>query len=71
MKLPASKAQPEPLGQPLLLTRRQLAHHLNVTERTVAAWDLTGRIPAVRIGRTVRYHADDVIGWLRKSGGAR
>lgn len=71
MNVTTSKAQPDALGQPLLLTRRQLAHQLNVTERTVAAWDLTGRLPAIRIGRTVRYHADDVLGWLRKAGGAR
>lgn len=61
----------EPHGAPLLLKRRQLAESLGVTERTVAEWDLTGKIPAIRIGRTVRYSAEDVLAWLRKTGGAR
>jgi excisionase family DNA binding protein len=58
-------------AEPLLLNRRQLAERLGVTDRTIAEWDLTGKIPAIRIGRTVRYSAGDVLNWLRKVGGAR
>lgn len=54
---------------PQLLNRRELATHLGVTSRTVATWDLSGRIPALRIGRTVRYHLDDVLAHLRRRGG--
>lgn len=57
--------------QPLLLNRCQLAERLGVTDRTVAEWDLTGKIPSIRIGRTVRYSADDVLNWLRKNGGSK
>jgi len=58
--------------QPLLLSRRQLAARLGVTERTAAEWDLRGRIPSLRIGRTVRYCEADVLAWLRRvNGGAR
>jgi excisionase family DNA binding protein len=53
----------------LLLNRRQLAESLGVTERTIAGWDLAGKIPAIRIGRTVRYNAADVLEWLRRTGG--
>ncbi len=60
---------PTGTAAPLLLNRRQLAERLGVTDRTIAEWDLTGKIPAIRIGRTVRYSADDVLNWLRRTGG--
>lgn len=60
-----------PTADPLLLNRRQLGEKLGVTDRTIAEWDLTGKIPSIRIGRTVRYSADDVLNWLRRVGGAR
>lgn len=59
--------EPTPAGA-LLMNRRQLAGQLGVTERTVATWDAAGRIPAIRIGRVVRYHPEDVLNWLRKAG---
>lgn len=60
-----------PDERPVLANRNQLAAALGVSGRTVAAWDLGGKIPAIRIGRTVRYSIEDVIAWLRKTGGAR
>lgn len=57
--------------EPALLDRPQLAVKLNVTTRTIATWDAQGKIPAIRIGRTVRYHLDDVIEWLRRVSPAR
>lgn len=56
---------------PVLLNRRQLAAKLGVTDRTIAEWDATGKIPAIRVGRVVRYHMGDVLDWLRRRGGAR
>ena len=56
---------PDPFGG--LVNRRQLAEYLHVTERTVAAWDLCGRIPSIRIGRTVRYDLADVRRWLQRN----
>ncbi len=66
MKLNTAVAGPDTNGEPLLLTRDQLAVKLGVTARTVASWDLQGRIPRLTIGRTVRYHADDVLAHLRR-----
>lgn len=45
---------------PLLLTCRQAAAALQVCEKTL--WSLTrdGKLPAVRIGRAVRYSVDDL-----------
>jgi excisionase family DNA binding protein len=49
---------------PLLWTSRQAAQALAISERKL--WDLTNRglIPCVRIGRSVRYHVDDIHRWI-------
>ena len=45
-----------------LLTTRQLAEVLNVTEATVRAWARTGRIPhAFLAGRDYRFSRADVL----------
>lgn len=57
----------EPPIQPLLLTARQAAKVLSISERTL--WGLTkaGDIPAVRFGgRNVRYSPDDLKAWIRR-----
>lgn len=50
----------EKLPMPLL-TRRELAAQLNVSLRTVVAWDRANLIPNLRAGKVVRYFAVDVI----------
>jgi len=40
---------------PILWTPRQAAAALQVSERTLYTWTRDGLLPAVRIGRTVRY----------------
>ena len=47
-------------AEPLLYTRRQVAALLNLCEKSV--WQLTrdGRLPAVRLGRSVRYAREDI-----------
>ena len=47
-----------------LLTAPQAAEWLNVSPRTL--WDLTrkGRVPAVKIGRLVRYEVADLKAWI-------
>lgn len=47
-----------------LLTARQAAAALSISERTL--WGLThrGDIPCVRIGRSVRYDPDDLKAWV-------
>jgi excisionase family DNA binding protein len=46
-----------------LLTPAQVAEILNVKPRTLEDWRMRGtgpHLPFVRLGRTVRYRADDV-----------
>lgn len=58
----------EPIHQPIdefgrerLATKRQIAHLLQVTPRTVEMMMSDGRIPFVRYGRTVRFNVPDVL----------
>jgi excisionase family DNA binding protein len=72
MTLPLPGLQLQPVGLPdqtgtvprLLLTQREAAQALAVSERTL--WQLThdGAIPAVRIGRAVRYRLEDLRAWV-------
>lgn len=43
-----------------LLTRKQVAAYLSVSDRTVRRL----RLPTVRIGRLVRYRLADVVRWV-------
>jgi excisionase family DNA binding protein len=56
---------------PLLLTTRQAAKALSISERTL--WQLAkdGKIPTVRIGRSVRFDPRDLQDWIsaHKEGG--
>lgn len=47
-----------------LLTVREAADVLRVSERTL--WTLThsGELPSVRVGRSVRYDANDLAAWI-------
>jgi len=51
----------------LLLSPREAAKALAVCEKTL--WSLTkrGEIPAVRIGRAVRYSMDELQAWVRRA----
>lgn len=53
-----------------LLTLREVAAYLRVSEKTVRRWVAQGRIPCVRLGRVVRFVAGDVFRWVsaRKAG---
>lgn len=55
---------PESEPDPLLLTPRQTARQLGISERTL--WSLTnsGTIPVVRIGRCVRYSRAALVAWI-------
>jgi excisionase family DNA binding protein len=58
---------------PLLLTVREAAKALSISERTL--WSLTsrGELPAIRIGRAKRYSVDELHRWVeaqKKAGGA-
>ena len=53
-------------GGRLLLTPREAAATLAISERKL--WDLThkGGVPSVRIGRSVRYRFKDLAEWIDK-----
>lgn len=48
----------------LLMTARETAEALSISERKL--WDLTNEneIPAIRIGRSVRYAIEDIQLWI-------
>ena len=60
------EAVPLRSARPQLLTPRDTAKSLAISERTL--WTLTrqGIIPAVRIGRSVRYDPRDLNEWIEK-----
>lgn len=50
-----------------LLTVRELAEHLQVPLKTIYTWRYKGiGPPAVRIGRYLRFRAEDVAAWLEE-----
>lgn len=59
--------------EPWLVDSREAARLLNVSER--ALWELgaTGKLPRVRVGRSVRFDLADLRSFIdsQKSGGAR
>jgi len=63
---PSSTRDTETSGtaEALLLTPREAAARLRLSDRTL--WSLTraGEIPAIRIGRSVRYDPRDLAKWI-------
>ena len=51
-----------------LLTRKQAAAYLGVTERTLAVWKCTGRynLPCVKIGRLAKYRKSDLDAFIAR-----
>ena len=62
------------LPEKLLLTAREVAHMLSVSEKTLEAWRTAGRGPPyVRLtgtGRGVRYRLDGLKQWIDEQTGA-
>jgi len=54
---------------PLLLTSRQTAKVLNISERSLATYTKSGDIPVIRIGSSVRYSPDELRTWIREHSG--
>jgi len=67
--MPDATAAPAPVAEPLLLTVNQAAAALQVCSKTL--WSLTrsGRLPVVRINRSVRYDVADVRRFIEASKG--
>ncbi len=57
------------LGQ--LLTVTELAEYLRVPVQTVYQWRYKGGGPAaIRVGRHLRYHPDDILRWIEDHKGS-
>ena len=50
-----------------VMTASQLAEYLQLDEQTIYRKAKRGEIPAVRIGKTLRFKKDLIDGWLRLS----
>jgi len=52
-----------------LLSRREAASYLGVTEQTLAIWKCTGRysLPCVKIGRLVKYRQSDLDAFIARN----
>jgi excisionase family DNA binding protein len=62
---PMFETRSEPTIEPMLLTVRQAAKVLSISERTLWTLTKTGAIPAVRFGgRNVRYDPADLRRWI-------
>ena len=44
----------------MLLKPREAARRLSISERSLWALGASGELPRVKIGRSVRYHIDDI-----------
>jgi len=49
-----------------LLTFRQVAKSLGVTERTVYSYVVSGELPAIKLGRLRRIHPEDLASFVAK-----
>jgi excisionase family DNA binding protein len=49
-----------------LLTDRKVAEKLSVSTRTVIDWRNSGKIPFIRIGRSIRYRPESIRALLEK-----
>lgn len=53
--------------EPLLMTTKQAAQALALSERTL--WSLTdsGELPCIKMARAVRYSLDDLRAWIARN----
>jgi len=52
--------------EPLLIDAREAARLLRLSERTLHSHTKNGLIPAVRLGRLVRYSPDQLRAWIAR-----
>jgi excisionase family DNA binding protein len=55
----------------LLLTPREAAEVLRISERKLWGMTASGEIPSLRIGRSVRYDINDLRDWIDERKGVR
>ena len=58
---------PETTVQPMLLTARQTARMLSISERSLYSLTKAGDLPVVKIGRSVRYDPVDIRAWIESA----
>jgi excisionase family DNA binding protein len=63
---PLAETQAPPVIQMRYLTVRDVASMLQVSTRTIHRLKAAGEIPHYRIGRGVRFSADEIQEWLGK-----
>ena len=51
----------------LLVSPREAAKLLSISERTLATYTKSRLLPVVRIGHSVRYSPDDLREWIRRA----
>jgi excisionase family DNA binding protein len=54
-----------------MLTMKEVASLCSVSVMTVSRWAKTGRLPALRFGRTIRFRPEDVDRFLEDAEEAR
>ena len=59
--------QTKSLISPMLISPREAAKALSICERTLYSMTKRGEIPAVHIGRCVRYDPEALKSWIKKS----
>lgn len=47
-----------------VVTRKQLAEHLNVTQETIARWEEVEDFPGRKVGRTTLYDVEAIKLWI-------
>jgi len=52
--------------EPLLLSSREAAKSLSISERTLFALAERGELRKIHVGRAVRYSVDDLKSWIAK-----
>jgi excisionase family DNA binding protein len=65
VRRPSLQAASERTPLSTLLSVEEVAEYLGVPTGTLANWRHLGRGPAfVRVGRLIRYRAEDIAGWI-------
>ena len=62
---PIQESKPKPR-----VRARDIAKHYGVCERAVFAWKDQGKIPYIKIGKTIRFDFDAVVEAIEGKGGA-
>jgi len=56
---------PAPASADELIDKREIAARLKISTRSVDEWQRSGKIPYLKIGKTVRYRWPDVLAHLQ------